>query len=191
MGVTGCCRSPSLWRTGLGKGRRYLQSPKLLWNAICLVFLTWICAVRLEWFLSRTAYQGHCYLNLNSGLLKFPRLWCLTSAVRRSGKSLTILQKQCLSVCSWGLSSYSHLPLSHAKENPALPAFQIVTRLLVYGTWDRGFGEVFAFSALVYVPALSYWFFCCFSGITNCDGNIATMMISSSIWFVVAKSNSI
>lgn len=98
MGVTGCCRSPSLWRTGLGKGRRYLQSPKLLWNAICLVFLTWIYAVRLEWFLSRTAYQGHCYLNLNSGLLKFPRLWCLTSAVRRSGKSLPYYRSSvCLS----------------------------------------------------------------------------------------------
>lgn len=87
MGIIGCCGSPSLSRTGSGKGRGGLQSPKVLWNATCSVFLTRIYAVCLEWFLSRIAHQGHCYLNLSSGWLKFPRLWCLTSATRRSGKS--------------------------------------------------------------------------------------------------------
>lgn len=65
------------------------------------------------------------------------------------------------------------------------------SRPLFYGTCNGRLGEVIAFSALVYVPAISFWHFCCFGDITNCSRNTATMPISSSIWFVVAKSNSI
>lgn len=111
MSITGCWGSPSLSRTGSDKGRD-LQSPKLFWDAIYLVFLTWIYAVCLECFLSVTAYQGQCCLNLNSGLLKIPKTVVPHLSLEKEWEVFTLLQKWCLSACSWGLSSYLYLSSS-------------------------------------------------------------------------------
>lgn len=122
--IIGFWGSPSLSRTGSDKGRRDLQSPKLFWDAICIVFLTWIYVVPLEWFLSAAAYQGHHCLNLSSGLLKVPKTVVPHLSLEKAWEVFTLLQKWCLSACSWDLSLYLYLFLSHAKKNPTIPTFQ-------------------------------------------------------------------
>lgn len=127
VSIIGFWGSPSLSRTDSDKGRRDLQSLKLFWEVICLVFLTWIYAIRLEWFLSGTAYQGQGCLNLNSGLLKILKTVVPHLCLENEWEVFTILQRWCLSVCLLLRPQLlSYLPLSHAKENPTTPTFQRV-----------------------------------------------------------------
>lgn len=189
----------SLSRTGSEKGRRDFQSPNLFWDAICLVSLTWVYAICLEWLLPGISYQGQACLNFSSGLLEICKAVVLHLALAKEWKVFTLLQ-MCLSALpeASSLTLVFLLPIAR-KTLPSL-RFRVAVPasleskgsssiLLVYGTSNRRLRGATACSALA--DALSYWHFYCFSDITSCNGKRATTMISSSIWFAVAKSNSI
>lgn len=104
--------------------------------------------------------QGQHGLHLIFGCLKFPKTAVPDPGPEKEGEDFTLLQKWCLSVCSWDLSPCPYLPLSQAKASPTFLHFRVVPQppwmgtrrkgsssstLLVYGTWNGKLREGIAF----------------------------------------------